>query len=186
MNRLIERMEKAQGSGIDKLSDNSLESIADLCTKQIQLEKEIQKLEDEISWKKGKLREISYELIPEALAERNLSELKLSDGSSVTVKKVYGASITKGKEGEALQWLRENGFEDLIKNDVTVSFGRGEDNKAGDFRGLAEAQGFMPSQRMAVHPSTLRAFYRERVEAGQDLPPDIFNTFSGQQTKIKR
>ena len=179
-------MEKAQGSGIDKLSDNSLESIADLCTKQIQLEKEIQKLEDEISWKKGKLREISYELIPEALAERNLSELKLSDGSAVTVKKVYGASITKGKEGEALQWLRENGFEDLIKNDVTVSFGRGEDNKAGDFRGLAEAQGFMPSQRMAVHPSTLRAFYRERVEAGQDLPPDIFNTFSGQQTKIKR
>ena len=186
MNRLIERMEKAQGSGIDKPSDNSLESIADLCTKQIQLEKEIQKLEDEISWKKGKLREISYELIPEALAERNLSELKLSDGSAVTVKKVYGASITKGKEGEALQWLRENGFEDLIKNDVTVSFGRGEDNKAGDFRGLAEAQGFMPSQRMAVHPSTLRAFYRERVEAGQDLPPDIFNTFSGQQTKIKR
>jgi len=179
-------MEKAQGSGIDKLSDNSLESIADLCTRQIQLEKEIQKLEDEISWKKGKLREISYELIPEALAERNLSELKLSDGSAVTVKKVYGASITKGKEGEALQWLRENGFEDLIKNDVTVSFGRGEDNKAGDFRGLAEAQGFMPSQRMAVHPSTLRAFYRERVEAGQDLPPDIFNTFSGQQTKIKR
>ena len=186
MNRLIERMEKAQVSGIDKLSDNSLESIADLCTRQIQLEKEIQKLEDEISWKKGKLREISYELIPEALAERNLSELKLSDGSAVTVKKVYGASITKGKEGEALQWLRENGFEDLIKNDVTVSFGRGEDNKAGDFRGLAEAQGFMPSQRMAVHPSTLRAFYRERVEAGQDLPPDIFNTFSGQQTKIKR
>ena len=42
MNRLIERMEKAQGSGIDKLSDNSLESIADLCTRQIQLEKEIQ------------------------------------------------------------------------------------------------------------------------------------------------
>ena len=179
-------MEKAQGSGIDKLSDNSLESIADLCTRQIKLEQEIQKLEDEVSWKKGKLREISYELIPEALAERNLSELKLSDGSAVTVKKVYGASITKGKEGEALQWLRENGFEDLIKNDVTVSFGRGEDNKAGDFRGLAEAQGFMPSQRMAVHPSTLRAFYRERVEAGQDLPPDIFNTFSGQQTKIKR
>ena len=72
MNRLIERMEKAQGAGIDKLSDNSLESIADLCTRLIQLEKEIQKLEDEISWKKGKLREISYELIPEALAERNL------------------------------------------------------------------------------------------------------------------
>jgi hypothetical protein len=179
-------MEKAQGSGIDKLSDNSLESIADLCTRQIQLENSIQQLEDEISLKKEKLRKISYELIPEALAERNLSELKLSDGSSVTVKKVYGASITKGKEGEALQWLRENDFEDLIKNDVTVSFGRGEDNKAGDFRGLAEAQGFMPSQRMAVHPSTLRAFYRERVEAGQDLPPDIFNTFSGQQTKIKR
>ena len=186
MNKLLEQMEKDHESGINKLSDNSLESIANLCIQQTQIENEIEKLEENLSFKKDKLKKISYELIPEALAERNLSELKLSDGSAVTVKKVYGASITKGKEGEALQWLRENGFEDLIKNDVTVSFGRGEDNKAGDFRGLAEAQGFMPSQRMAVHPSTLRAFYRERVEAGQDLPPDIFNTFSGQQTKIKR
>ena len=30
----------------------------------------------------------------------------------------------------AYKWLRENGLGDLIKNEITVSFGRNEDNKA--------------------------------------------------------
>ena len=64
------------------------------------------------------------------MQEMNISTLKLADGSSVEVKPVYGASITAANKEAAYTWLRENGLGDLIKNEITVSFGRNEDNKA--------------------------------------------------------
>ena len=38
----------------------------------------------------------------------NLSTLKLKDGSEVSVKQIYGASIKADKKAEAINWLREN------------------------------------------------------------------------------
>ena len=32
---------------------------------------------------------------------------------------------------------------------------------------------------------TLKALLRERTEAGQEMPSDLFNTFVGNQTKIR-
>ena len=64
------------------------------------------------------------------MKEMSLSSLKLADGSSVEVKPIYGASIPIAKREEAFNWLRQNGLGDLIKNEVIVSFGRNEDDKA--------------------------------------------------------
>ena len=74
----------------------------------------------------------------------------------------------------------------IIKNDVTVTFGRGEDNKAAQYAVLARGQGFEPIQKVGVHSQTLKAVVRERIEAGLDMPSDIFKTFAGNQTKITR
>ena len=40
----------------------------------------------------------------------------------------------------AYNWLRENGLGDIIKNEISVSFGRNEDNKAADYAELAKSQ----------------------------------------------
>ena len=37
----------------------------------------------------------------------------------------------------AFNWLRNNGLGDIIKNEISVSFGRNEDNKAADYAALA-------------------------------------------------
>ena len=79
-----------------------------------------------------------------------------------------------------------NGLGDIIKNDVIVTFGRGEDNKASDYANLARGQGFEPIQKVGVNPQTLKATLRERVESGSNLPSEHFKTFVGNQTKIKR
>ena len=60
-----------------------------------------------------------------------------------------------------------------------------EDNQAMDFVKLAESQGFPVTQKRDVHPSTLKAFVRERVEAGDDFPMDLFGAFIGQRATIK-
>jgi hypothetical protein len=75
---------------------------------------------------------------------------------------------------------------DLIKNEVTVSFGRNEDNKAIAYANLAAENGYQPAQKLKVEPMTLKALVRERIEAGKDMPSDLFNVFAGNRTKIIR
>ena len=86
----------------------------------------------------------------------------------------------------AYNWLRENGLGDIIKSEVAVRFGKGEDNEAERLLNLAVQEGYVPSQRSKVEPMTLKALYRERIEAGLDMPSEFFHTFVKDQTKLGR
>ena len=115
-----------------------------------------------------------------------LSSLKLADGSAVDVKPYYSANISIKNRESAYSWLRQNGLGDIIKNEISVSFGRGEDNKAAEYANLAKGQGFQPTQKLKVEPMTLKALVRERIENNLEMPMDIFNVFVGNRTKLTR
>ena len=132
------------------------------------------------------LYKIIDEQLPEALEEMGLQKFTLTDGSEISVKPIYAASIPVDRRPEAFEWLRDHGFGDLVKNNVTVTFGRGEDEDARDFVDFCDAQGFVPSQTEKVEPSTLKAWLRERVEAGDPIPLDLFGAFISQRATIKR
>ena len=147
----------------------------------------IQSLADQVERLEDIISDIeSGEVIPTMLSEMGLSFLKLSDGSSVEVKTNYSATITQAKKEEAFNWLRQNGLGDIIKNEISVSFGRNEDNKAADYAELAKGRGFEPTQKLKVEPMTLKALVRERLEAGKEMPTELFNIFVGNKTTIKR
>jgi|SRR5210317_424516 len=170
-----------------KLStDNDKKSLADQVDKLSDLENKIKQTEESLKQLKKQADTLSSEVIPTMMTEMNISTMKLADGSAVEVKPVYGASIPADKKEEAFNWLRENGLGDLIKNEVTVSFGRNEDNKAADYAVLAQGQGYQPTQKLKVEPMTLKALVRERIEKGDDMPSDLFNVFAGNRTKITR
>ena len=145
----------------------------------LNMEKDLKKLKEEAD-------KIGSEIIPNLLAEQGLSSLKLADGSSIDIRKSYNCTIKKHQVESAFEWLRNNGLGDLIKNEVAVQFGKGEDNKAEQLLGLAVREGYEPSQKQKVEPMTLKALYRERIEAGLDMPSEFFNTFVKDQTKIGR
>ena len=170
----------------DLNSVNDAKSLSDQVVKLKKLEDEFQEKEKELKELKRHLDLLSGEVIPTMMQEMNISTLKLADGSSVEVKPVYGASISLAKKEEAYTWLRENGLGDLIKNEITVSFGRNEDNKAQQYAVLAQGQGYQPVQKLKVEPMTLKALVRERLESGQEMPSDLFNVFSGNRTKVTR
>ena len=170
----------------DLNSVNDAKSLSDQVVKLKQLEDDLVDKEKELKELKRHIDLVSGEVIPTMMQEMNISTLKLADGSSVEVKPVYGASITVANKEAAYTWLRENGLGDLIKNEITVSFGRNEDNKASDYANLAKGQGFEPVQKLKVEPMTLKALVRERLESGQEMPSDLFNVFAGNRTKITR
>ena len=135
---------------------------------------------------KKEFERLSGEVIPTMMAEMGLSHLKLMDGSSVDVKPNYSASITIANRDAAFKWLRDNNLGDIIKNEISVSFGRNEDNKAADYAVLAEERGYQPTQKLKVEPMTLKALVRERIENGKEMPTELFNVFVGNKTTIKR
>ena len=160
-----------------------------------ELSEAIEKLKSigaQVSEAESKLKELKEQekyinnfTIPEIMNKLNLSTVKLKDGSELSIKKVYSATIKADKKAEAIQWLRNNGLGDIVKNEITVNFGQGEENKAVAYVTLAKGQGYDPSQKEAVHPSTLKVTMEDWKSKGNDVPEDLFWTFDGNQTKIK-
>jgi len=176
--------EKDQEQVIDKTGN--INKLADKIREMQAVQSAIESDEQQIKNKKKHLEHLSGEVIPTMLSEMGLSFLKLADGSSVEVKTNYSATITQAKKEEAFNWLRANGLGDIIKNEISVSFGRNEDNKAADYAELAKGQGLQPTQKLKVEPMTLKALVRERLEGGKEMPTELFNIFVGNKTTIKR
>jgi hypothetical protein len=182
--RMTIDFEKDQEQVIDKTTN--INKLADKIQEMQAVQKALEMDEEQIKQKKKHLEHLSSEVIPTMLSEMGLSFLKLADGSSVEVKTNYSATITQAKKEEAFNWLRKNGLGDIIKNEISVSFGRNEDNKAADYAELAKGQGLQPTQKLKVEPMTLKALVRERLEGGKEMPTELFNIFVGNKTTIKR
>jgi len=169
---------------LDKTDD--IDKLANKIKEMQTIQKDIEQNEEYLKQRKKDLEQVSGEAIPTMLSEMGLSYLKLADGSSVEVKTNYSATITQANKEKAFNWLRENGLGDIIKNELTVSFGRNEDNKAAEYAELAKGQGYQPTQKLKVEPMTLKALVRERIENNKDMPMDTFNVFVGNRTKLTR
>ncbi len=176
--------EEDQTELLDKMDD--IDKLGHKIKEMQAIQKDIEQNEEYLKQRKKDLELISGEAIPTMLTEMGLSYLKLADGSSVEVKTNYSATITLANKEKAFNWLRENGLGDIIKNELTVSFGRNEDNKAAQYAELAKGQGYQPTQKLKVEPMTLKALVRERIEGGKPLPTEIFSVFIGNKTTIKR
>ena len=168
------------------IEKTDISTLSRYCLMLQNLEDQMLNMEKDLKKLKEKADKIGSEIIPNLLAEQGLSSLKLADGSSIDIRKSYNCTIKKDQVESAFKWLRDNGLGDLIKNEVAVQFGKGEDNKAEQLLGLAVREGYEPSQKQKVEPMTLKALYRERIEAGLDMPSEFFNTFVKDQTKIGR
>ena len=176
--------EEDQQNSIRKTEN--IQSLADQVEKLEDLNKKLTVQEEVMKKTNEEMNRLSGEVIPTMMSEMGLSELKLQDGSHLKVATSYKASITEANKESAFNWLRDNGLGDIIKNEILVSFGRNEDNKAADYANLAKGQGFQPTQKMKVEPMTLKALVRERIEAGKEMPTEIFSVFTENKTTIKR
>ena len=172
----------------DFLDNVEVTTIAQECVNLKKIEDDIAAIEDQLKKKKEEADHISSKVIPELLAEQGLSEIKLADGSKVSVKKEFRCTLPKDqvKREQAYEWLRNEKLGDIIKNNVFVTFGKGEDDKAKSLIDLAVENGYEHSQKSDVAWNTLTALYEERVKAGLDMPSDVFSLWIKDKTKISR
>jgi hypothetical protein len=69
---------------------------------------------------------------------------------------------------------------------VFCTFGRDEEEDAKQFYSMAESRGYCAETKREVHASTLRAFVKERVEAGDEFPMELFGAWVGQRATISK
>ena len=165
-------------------TDDELSRISELCKKQVFLEKEVQHLNEKLAETAKQLSLVQEHELPDAMAEAGLSEIKLQDGTKVTCQSLVGAHITKAKANDAHKWLENNGHGGLIKRELTFKFNREDTAHEGMIEQYTRMGWTNFNLKEAVHPSTLKAFVREQVEQGSDIPPNLFNIYTGFKTKI--
>ena len=188
MNDLFAEMEaeQAETSELHSINTEGLKTIAEMARAVEAQSTRVSDLEALIKEEKKKLLKLTDEDLPALLHEIGMAKFELDDGSKIELKPTYGAHIKVDNRDAAFGWLRSNGFDDIIKNTVSCIFGRGEDKKAETFIKVAHDAGVPASQKEEVHPSTLKAFVKERVENGEEFPMDLFGAYVGQRATIKK
>jgi hypothetical protein len=163
----------------------NLQDISRLAQRQLDLEAKVAQAEQALKQAQEELRIVAEVELPEAMDAADMQEFTLGDGSKVSVTTKYVGNISEDRRGEAHDWLRTNGFASLIKHDVTVSFGKGEEQAAQEALQLLNAHGWKHQDKEGVHWQTLRAFITEQLEAGVDLPLELFGVHRLVRATIK-
>jgi len=151
----------------------------------LKIESDILALENQIKSKKAELQQMNDSIV-QLMEQRGVKEIKLMNGDAVSFKPFFKGSITKDNEREAFEWLENNNLGDIIKNIVSVRFGKGDNEVAIDLIQDLEKQGLSPDQKRKVEPMTLNALIGEQINDGKAFPLELFSVYLGNKVKIKR
>lgn len=164
-------------------SSGDLSQLQDLAEQQAAAEAKVAKIESDLAAAREELKDIAERQLPELMDQIGLETFKTRSGLVINVKETIRASIPKANAPRAFAWLKANGHEAMIKRVVAVQFGKGEDERAEALR-AALAQEYEVDDKASVHPSTLAAFVREKLENGDDIPLELFGVHRQRVSKI--
>lgn len=184
MNDILEDMFDESGA-LDSINTETTKNLSGLVRQLRVIEQEVEEAETLLKTLKSERQKLSTQMIPDLMDEMGVERVDV-DGLTVTKKQIVAASIPVDKRELAFDWLRDRGLDDIIKNDVVCSFGRGQDNLAKDAFWTLKDKGLEPSTKTHIHPMTLKAFVKDRVEQGQEIDLDLFGAFLTNAVEIKR
>lgn len=178
--------EAVDAEKFDKVDEGKGSRLSGLIRDSLDIDQKISEAEQYLKDLKFRKRKINEEDIPALMQEMDVDSLTVG-GNKVALRQFVHARISENNREEAFAWLRSVGEGDIIKHDVTVSFNTGQDNLAGSVvEGLRQEYGLNPAQKTHVHPQTLKAWVKNRIESGQDIDFDMFGVFVGTEAKITR
>ena len=154
----------ADAATLDNVGADGGKQLSGLVRQLNNVNQQIEDAETHLKALKQEKQRMAFEQIPMLMDEMGIERLDV-DGVTVKLKAFVSASI---------------------KNDIIVSFGRGQDNQAGDVMYDLEQKGFHPEQKTHIHSMTLKAFVKERVEQGKPIDLDMFGAFVARTAEVRR
>lgn len=180
---------------LDSIGD--LGTIRELARTMVALGQEIQAKEEELQRLRDRHRQIQFDHLPALMQSHQVVSLGLDDGFQLTLADYISASIPapstieQAKPGDrellimrrdsAMGWLREHHHDDIIKNTLAVALPKGSDKLADTLMAYISKLKLTATRSESVHPSTLKAFVKEMLKKGTDIPFDLFGITSSKQ-----
>lgn len=169
MKQLINMEEDAKS-----VTDTGVAYLVQLINMQRDYEAKVTDLEEQLKRANQELNALVEITIPNFFDEAGVKEITLPDGLKVIVEEKVFPNISKENWDAAYAWLKKNGFDSIVKNEVKISFSKGEDKKVAKILELLLANDCSDfTNKQFIAPPTLGAFVRERLAEGADISPAI-------------
>ena len=104
----------------DTTTDNEYSKISATAHRLLHQDRLVESLEADLKAAKELARTIREQELPEAMQSANLMEIKLTDGSKISIDQFYKGHISELHKKKAHQWLVDNGHGGIIKHEITV------------------------------------------------------------------
>lgn len=178
----IAEVEGIDTSGVEADDLATLKELGDTLS---ELDGKVLLAEAEVSMLKATRKQVAEELIPDLMNKVGLKLVQLENGTKIKVDEFVDARIKDANI--AFDWLRETNNESIIKNQISVSMGRGDDARAQQVIELLRENDVEADLKITVHNQTLKAFCRDALdnpELAESLPREAFGIYQGKRAKI--
>jgi hypothetical protein len=135
--------------------------------------------------KYAEYRSLSEVRIPLALAAVGMKAFSLADGTGIKVEDDIAVGLVGELAQPALDFLTSINCADVVKDEIKISLGKGETDKAHLIMALANQLGVAAAEKMSIHAATLKALVKEQREKGVEFPAEYFSIFPFQKTIIQ-
>jgi len=143
----------------------------------------IEDSENKLKEMKEARRRIAEIELPELMNQMQMLDFTMQSGKKVKLNTFYDAKIKDKKV--AFDYLEKQGDTAIIKDTITLSFDRGDIEKANEITEDLANKGVALARKEAVHPSTLKAYVKEAIESGANIPMEAFGIYIGNRVTIK-
>jgi hypothetical protein len=168
------------------VSEENLSALSRLATTLETLEAELAENTRKAEQIKAQIERLETDLIPAAMDKIGMADFRLTNGAKVVVQPITRASIPAARKQEAFAWLRAHNAGTLIKQEITLSFGKGQDKKAHQTLQILKDLGLDPENKENVAWNTLTAWVKEQLASGANLPKDVLGIWVGRKAKIEK
>ena len=157
------------------------------CEEAAELQTTIAGYEDAASAARKRLMTLVMNDIPTAMAEAGVGDtFSLASGHKIKIVNFISGALPKEPEErkKAFGILNNLGGGALIKTHFNLIFGKGEKQEAERLAKSLVADGFDFEEKEDVHASSLKAFVKERMRDGSEVPLDDLGLYAGSVAKI--
>jgi len=169
----------------DAPSEEAFKQLNDLLKQLMRADEEVAEAQAALKKAQEKQRQLDEFDIPAYMDSLGLSQFKNTAGVEIEVESKIRASIGNRKI-EAFKWLLDNKHGGMIKRSVVVAFnvkqGKDAEKLLNELR--KRKVGVAVKQELKVEPATLTSFVRRELEAGREIPREVFGVYEQRSTKI--
>ena len=177
--------------------EDDLKSLTEMIDNMLKNEKAIEDTKSALKVLEQAQRQLSEVDIPTKMKEIGMKEFVTNKGDKIKIKSFYTGYIPtikaclKSQElaerrQKCIDYLSKDENSSLVKNELSISFSKNQDNEAKDLKVELEKKGYAPTLNESVNANSLKSHINVVKEKGLEFDDELFKVFLKTETKIEK